>query len=356
MRLCIYGGQYGSEGKGSVAEYIARNGARTFKKQDDKEKMAKLVAIGENSPNSGHTCSLGKTRNMPAVSYFADQVILGPDSAVSLGVLLGDLANIKAAVGKTPRIYIHEHAAFVCPEHEKEERTYGLVERISSTGSGSGASRAFHKYYMRELDAVIRTRSITGLTDQGYEVVVVNRYQYQELIRSIITEEYDCLMECSQGTLLDTNWGIYPYVTSKSTLPRVAVERNALGPLGFNYVGVYRTYPIRTGGPSGPTGAAETTFAKIGVKDEIATVTKRVRRVFEFSRDDFELSINLTRPWVVAFTHLDYIGVKPDNLLGFMRWYIDAMGGPGSLLHYRVEGLLLSDETGKFANHQQQEL
>jgi len=353
MRLCIYGGQYGSEGKGSVAEYIARNGKRTFHDNHGKQVQAKLVAIGENSPNSGHTCSLGKTRSLPAVSYFADQVILGPDSAIELGVLLGDLANIKTAVGKAPRVYIHEHAAFVCPTHGQEEHTHSLVERISSTGSGSGASRALHKYYLRELDAVIRTRSMEALTSQGYEVIVVNRFQYQQLIRSIIIEEHDCLMECSQGTLLDTNWGIYPYVTSKSTLPRVAVERNALAMLGFNYVGVYRTYPIRTGGPSGPTGAAETTFAKIGVPDEVATVTKRVRRVFEFSRDDFELSINLNRPWVVAFTHLDYIKVDPEDLSGFMKWYQGVTGGG---IDYNVEGLLLSNKTGIFTNHQQQTL
>jgi hypothetical protein len=131
-------------------------------------------------------------------------------------------------------------------------------------------------------------------------------------------------------------------------LARVAVERNALFSLGFQYVGVYRTYPIRTGGPSGPTGGKEITFADIGVPNEIATVTKRIRRVFEFSRDDFQLTINLNRPWIVAFTHLDYIGVSPENLSGFMDWYRNETNGG---IGYEVSGLILSNQLGEFVNH-----
>jgi adenylosuccinate synthase len=343
MKLCVYGGQYGSEGKGSAAEWLLK-----FTKRDGKQ----LVAIGENSPNSGHTCTLGKTRNLPAASYFADTVILGPDSAIDYDVVLEDLAAIKLATGKVPRLYIHENAAVVDDADREAEKSDGIVDRVSSTGSGSGSARAFFKGYMRYPDAVIGNHAHGKLTDAGYQVIILNRFQYIETIRSLIDE--DCIFECSQGTLLDINWGVYPYCTSRSTLPQVAIQRNALDTLRWAYFGVYRTYPIRTGGPSGPTGGAELSWEAIGKTPEIATVTKRTRRVFKFSRDDFYLSLQLTKPACVMFTHLDYIGVDPHDLNGFSKWYGAATdGGP---IDYRVEGLFLSDSTGNFVNHGVQNL
>ena len=132
------------------------------------------------------------------------------------------------------------------------------------------------------------------------------------------------IFECSQGTLLDTNFGVFPFCTSRSTLPRVAIERNGLGWIDWEYAGVYRTYPIRTGGPSGPTGGDELDWKYLGVKPEIATVTKRVRRIFEFSEKDFCKSLSLNRPDYLMFTFLDYIGIddlkNKNDQLAFEEW------------------------------------
>jgi hypothetical protein len=56
----------------------------------------------------------------------------------------------------------------------------------------------------------------------------------------------------------------------------------------------------------------------LGVTPEQASVTKRIRRVFEFSNTEFEDSLFLTRPEVVVFTHMDYIGIgaEPNVLAG----------------------------------------
>lgn len=349
MKICVFGGQYGSEGKGSVAEYLIGNSRH----HDDKGKIDRgLVALGENSPNSGHTCSLGKTRNIPASSYFADTVVLGPDSAVMPEVLLEDLTAIKAATGKAPRVYIHENATFVCQSDVNAERgADGVVDRISSTGSGSGYARV-RKSYHRLPDAIVRSRSWQMFMDQGFEVSILARHAFIAMLAAI--SEADCVFECSQGVLLDHSWGIFPYVTSRTTLPRAAVARNAMDTLSLVYAGVYRTFPIRTGGPSGPTTGKEITFESLGVTPEIATVTKRQRRIFQFNRDDFYLSLHLTRPSMVFFTHLDYIGVDPNDLDGFLQWYVEAVDN--SPVQWRVDGLFLSNSTGKFVNHGVQSL
>lgn len=349
MKLCVYGGHYGSEGKGSIAEWLCRFGRHTVIKDKKEVVDRKLVVFGENSPNSGHTCSLGKTRNLPATAFYADMVIMGPDSAIDLGVLLEDLRAIRVVRGedKMPVVIIHEHAAIVCDESRKDEVAMGVVERISSTGSGSGAAR-WRKCVFRLDDAIIKSRSIDAIRDEGFNIQLVGSTQYLHYVAQCHDE--DCLFECSQGTLLDVNFGLFPYVTSRSTLPRTAIERNALGGLGWSYVGVYRTFPIRTGGPSGPTGEDEVSFDDIGVPEEIASVTKRIRRVFMFSPDDFRLSINLTRPHFVAFTHLDYLHLEAKDVALFLSWLEIQLGGK---LPWEVQGLFLSDALGRVYNHQQ---
>lgn len=320
--VVVYGGQYGSEGKASAAEFYARQ----FKR--DKKQ---IFVIGENSPNSGHTTTKGATKNIPASSFWADAIVLGPDAVIDPGILLHDWE----ACGRKP-LYIHEHAALLVTEHKSQES--GVVERISSTGSGSGAARR-SKFIERERSAVIKH------VDFPEGIYVVNAEQYRSLFYRIYHNS--AIFECSQGALLDTNFGIYPYVTSRTTLPRVAVERNGLGSLPWTFCGVYRTYPIRTGGPSGPTGGAELTWGLLGERPEIATVTKRIRRVFEFSVPDFKRSLEITRPDVLAFTFLDYLGVKSlDDLSDFTEWL--AYHDIGEVRRYRV---LVSNRTGRFVDY-----
>lgn len=340
MKLCIYGGHYGSEGKGAAAEF--------WIEQMRASGHRRIVAFGENSPNSGHTCSLGKTKNIPASSFFANVVILGPDSVVDIESLAVDLELVRA---KNPdvEVYLHENAAWMIPSQKKAEEISDLESRISSTLSGSGQARSDKYLHRNEMYTVSGTSPSTrALLALG--VRLINRYGWMHLVNHMLTD-YDWIFECSQGALLDTNWGIYPFVTSRTTLPQAAICRNGLGAFDWQYVGVYRTFPIRTGGNSGPTGGEETAFPVIGVKTEIATVTKRVRRVFDFNACDFELSLFLTQPHIVMFTHLDYLMASGQITSGehcydeFYQWLIDTGVERSSLTSRR---LYVSASPGKF--------
>lgn len=327
MNLVIYGGQYGSEGKASACEYWIKR---------LKSQGRKIAVVGENSPNSGHTCSLGSTKNIPASSFFADLVLLGADSVIDREVLASDLEKTKY-----PKVYIHEHAAVLNPSSKNDEAD--LVKRISSTGSGSGMARKA-KFIDRVAGSVIKGQKINGVN-------ILDFQQWDNLLKWLRGNDYSIIFECSQGTLLDTNFGIFPYCTSRSTLPRVAIERNGLGWLDWTYAGVYRTYPIRTGGPSGPTGGDELSWQSLGVKPEIATVTKRVRRVFEFSEKDFCKSLSLNRPDYLMFTFLDYIGVddlKKDQRV-FQEWLEFY-----NISEVRRLPVLISNKTGVFEEYHRQ--
>lgn len=332
MKSCIFGGHFGSEGKGSLAEYIA-----TCKRTPG----AKLAVFGENSPNSGHTCSKGKTRNIPAASYFADVVILGPDSVIDVEVLTADVMAINAAREDWLQVYIHENATRLT--HADKACENDVVFRVSSTGSGSGFARV-RKQFHRQRDAIIGHEPYLLNSIPG--ICVVNTSQYMSLLQQLV--DYDWIFECSQGALLDVNFGYFPYVTSRSTLPRVAIERNGLGGFPWTYYGVYRTYPIRTGGPSGPTGGKEIEYADLNVPPEIATVTKRTRRIFRFDASDFELSVTLTRPDVVAFTHLDYLDAI-ESEVDLVRWLDNQAISAEWLTSNGVVALWQSSKLGEFS-------
>lgn len=336
MKVCIYGGQYGSEGKGSVSEYYALN----------KRSADFLIAIGENAPNSGHTCSLGKTQNIPAASFFADAILLGPDSVINLETLKADLKQVYEKRGRMIELHIHEHACILIP-HVDIPAENQVVADVSSTGSGSGHARIskyFYRYNFRTIAGYLKdqNKSLDEVFGE-YPVRIVNRFQYMHLLQT--NSKADWIFECSQGVLLDTNWGVYPFVTSRSTSPHVAIERNGLGAYPWEFIGVYRTFPIRTGGPSGPTGGRELSWEMLGQMMEIATVTRRVRRVFEFSREDYQLSIMLSRPDVVAFTHVDYLKVSVTSL-DFRSWLEKTVGDFGKRAGYRV---IASEKPGQFS-------
>lgn len=311
MKYCVFGGQYGSEGKGSVSEWLCRN------HHSDSPK-SKIYAFGDNSPNSGHSCTLGKVRNLPAASFFADLIILGPDSIIDIDVLKQDMATLKAVTGRFPDIFVHEHAAVVDPIDKQVEQTGNLESRLASTVSGSGHAR-FTKYYYRIDRAVAKNHA-----ELRALATVVDRVGYLDAIGELNPNNMQDLWiyECGHGVLLDTNWGIYPYVTTRTTLPDAALARNGLLLHGMRWImaGVYRTFPIRTGGNSGPTGSREWTWEELGLDKEIATVTKRIRRVFEFSLDDFKLSTKLTSPEMLFFTHCDYLRSQD---LTFAEWIME---------------------------------
>ena len=323
--IVVYGGQYGSEGKASAAEFWA-------KRLKSANPELKLWVIGENGPNSGHTSSMGSTRSIPASSFWADAVLLGPDSVIDIDLLQNDWKKIRKP------IYIHEHAAIVTPSMKAEEDE--LVQRISSTGSGTGAARA-EKFFKRSVASVIEH----DFFSLNKDIVVLNTESYFNLLGDIHTSL--AVFECSQGLLLDTNFGFFPFVTSRSTLPRVAIERNGLGSIPWSFWGVYRTYPIRTGGPSGPCEGGEVTFESLGVEPEITTVTKRKRRIFNFSQGEFLKSMMLARPNGLMFTFLDYLGLDSLNesdLRHFHKW-ADYYGLSPLIKRFPI---FVSNQTGVF--------
>lgn len=331
MKHCVFGGQYGSEGKGSVTEWLCKQAKKP------------VAVFGDNSPNSGHSNSRGKVRNIPAAAFYADTCVLGPDAVIDSGVLIKDIETLRQA-GSKCQIYCHENAAMVAPEDIARERANGLESSISSTCTGSGHAR-FVKYYSRVASATIRQSFL-----HEDSVAVLGTVEYLNMVDSL-QQSHDLIFECGHGVLLDTNFGRYPYVTSRSTLPHAALTRNGLDPEYWIMCGVYRTFPIRTGGNSGPTGGKEISWEKLGVEKEIATVTKRIRRVFEWNMTDFSVSLRLTRPDSIFFTHLDYLPWKHDTVETRFRDWDSRENILESAYEVSPSNVFISEKCGEFMRY-----
>lgn len=337
MKTCVYGGQFGSEGKGCLAAWLIDRDHR-------RDSGIPLIVAGENSPNSGHTDPEGrKTRALPVSSWRADVVVLGPDAAVDPALLITEVSAIRK---ERPRlkVVVHAHAALIDGMAAAEERADGLDRRIGSTVTGGGMARC-HRNLHRAPELTVGHVQL-DLEMEGVEVL--DRAEYLSFVHGHLRHS-DWLFECSQGLMLDVTLGYYPFVTSRNTHPRVALARNGMTMAGtgeWELWGCYRTFPIRTGGNSGPTGGRELTWAEVGVTPEVATVTKRTRRVFEFSRADFLQSLAWVNPDGIGFTHLDYLAPQFQSEEGFAQWLRLRAGWQDE---FPLLNVAASREPGRFA-------
>src|SRR5690606_13722124 len=128
-------------------------------------------------------------------------------------------------------------------------------------------------------------------------------------------------VETAQGFSLGLNSArFYPHVTTRECTVGQALADARIAPSRLRKVAAcYRTYPIRVG--NSPEGGYsgdvypdqhETSFADMGQPEEMTTVTKRVRRLFTWSREQFRESVAANEPDVLFINFANY--VRPDRL------------------------------------------
>ena len=95
-----------------------------------------------------------------------------------------------------------------------------------------------------------------------------------------IEEGRKILAEGAQGSLLDIDFGTYPYVTSSNTVPAMAATGSGSGPDKINYIlGITKAYTTRVGSGPFPTELTDEIGESLGRRGkEFGTVTARKRR------------------------------------------------------------------------------
>lgn len=264
----VVGGQFGSEGKGAITAFLARD----LGPED--------VVVRVAGPNAGHTAySPGgrewKLRAVPVAAVVNDhcQLHLAAGSEIDLDVLFSEINALEeAGIPVRNRLTVDPSATLLLPQHVKFEQADGIVGRIGSTGKGIGAARQ---------DRLNRTAPLARDT---------------ELLTEFLTDEghfelegvHHLLIEGTQGYGLGLHTRFYPQVTSSDCRAIDFLAMAGVSPwaedVRLEVVVVARVFPIRVAGNSGPL-KGETTWDRLGLPEEHTTVTHKVRRVGEWDED-----------------------------------------------------------------------
>jgi adenylosuccinate synthase len=206
------------------------------------------------------------------------------------------------------RLLIDPRAHSISDADRAWERDADLLASIGSTGSGTGA--AVMSRLARNSDGLPTAR-------QAADVPELTQFISDTVAAclQILKRGDRVLIEGTQGFGLSPLHGDYwPHVTSRDTTAAAFISEAGLSPLDVDDVTlVFRAFPIRVGGNSGPL-PNEITWEHIRYAagspidlTEHTSVTKKVRRVAEF---DFQLAkraVAINQPTRVIMNHLDHV-------------------------------------------------
>lgn len=350
----LVGGQYGSEGKGNLAYYLA-------------PEYDVLVRVG--GPNAGHKVPLegGEyTHNLLPSGTLSNpdaQLILGPGAVLRLDRLLKEVAD--CVPDGAERLAI-DPQAMVVDEWDVDQET-ALVKGIGSTGSGTGWASARRivgrggnlSSALPDMPPVRLARDIPDL--RGY------LRPTGDLLNSALRAGKRILLEGTQGSALSLYHGHYPYVTSRDTTASGCLAEAGIGPRRVRRViAVCRSYPIRVQSPSDGTSGAmrqELSWEDIAERAQLpaedltgrekGSVSGKQRRVGEFDWSLLRRTVDLNSATDIALTFADYVAGsnrgarRYDQLTQDTRRFVEEIehvaGAPVSLISTRFERRCIID-------------
>ena len=322
----VFGGHWGSEGKGQVLAAMVRDRMNENCLDDGP------VVVRVGGPNAGHTVrgangDFVKVQSIPSPAFAYDcRPVIGAGGLANLDVLLRELgvAETQAQYGgwnaTDHPLLIDGNAMVVTEKHAHEESKGKMQENMGSTCEGVGAALA----------EKIRRRGATLIKDLPWgllrqDTIYWNRVSVIDTVRALnALSGVPVYVEGTQGYLLSLSTsGYYPFCTSRECGPEGILADVGLTPRSAKVaelVCVLRTFPIRVGGNSGDL-PNETTWDTLKQESkgyisvpERTTVTNRIRRIGRWSYDIAIRTVSETRPTHLAITFLDYLFPETANV------------------------------------------
>ena len=307
----LVGGQYGSEGKGNIADYLS-------------PEYDMLMRVG--GPNAGH-----KVYEDPPYTHISlpcgtrkynesQTLLIGPGAVIEPEGLLKEIRECEVEAG---RLIVDEQAVVISPEDREWEKEH-LKREIGSTAQGVGKATA------RRVTNRFRDERVCKLAkDVGPEFKELRPYlgPTAERLEKAYARGEKILLEGTQGTGLSIFHGDYPSVTSRDTTVSGCLSEAGIGPRRVNrIVLVCRTYPIRVGGKSGKFSKEidwEMVSERSGIPveelhcHEVGSVSGTPRRVGEFDWEMLRRACHLNSPTDVALTFVDYLDRQNSEAIRF---------------------------------------
>ena len=302
--LIVLGAQWGDEGKGKIVDLLS-------------EKFS-AVARYQGGHNAGHTVYIGEKKYVlklipSGVLRPGVQAIIGNGVVIDPGALLQEIGTLEAAgINVKSQLKISNRAHVIFPFHRMlEKMSEGRDNRVAIGTTSRGIGPAYEDKIAR------RGIRVADLVDQDFEQLyrslaedkqlIAKAFQINEpvnfdeimaqyrqfaeqirplacdtahLLNNMIREGKSILFEGAQGTMLDIDFGTYPFVTSSSAAAGGACTGTGVAPTKIDGIlGVSKAYITRVGaGPfpseeHGPLGEQIRTAGQ-----EFGAVTGRPRR------------------------------------------------------------------------------
>lgn len=329
--IAVVGGQWGDEGKGKIIDFLA-------------EKVEVVVRFA-GGDNAGHTVinPYGEFKmHLVPSGIFYPQVtcIIGNGVVINPAVLLTELDELRNRRVDINQLIISDRAHLIMPYHilldglEEERRGKealgttrrgigpAFADKVARLGIRAG-SLLDRNIFLKQLSSTLEVKN--AILTKVYqhpplllEEIFEQYCHYGELLTPFIKETVSILgramargkpilLEGAQGTLLDPDFGTYPYVTSSSPLAGGGSIGAGIGPMAFDRViGVFKAYITRVGSGPMPTELQDKVGELIREKaHEYGTTTGRPRRCGWFDAVAGRFSVQVNGFSDIALTHLD---------------------------------------------------
>ncbi|MGH2460180.1 MAG: adenylosuccinate synthase [Chloroflexota bacterium] len=331
--LVIVGAQWGDEGKGGVVDHLAG--------------QARVVARYQGGTNTGHTVvnDLGTFRlHLIPSGIFDPRVtcVIGNGVVVDPCALLEEIDTLATAGVSVANLFVSDRAHVVLPYHlvldalEEEQRGEAslgttrrgvgpaYVDKVARSGLRMCDLIDSSSLRERIFEAVaLKNRLISGVYGHSpvdpapvYELyrafgerLAPHVTDTSLLIHDAIAKGHNVLLEGAQATLLDIDYGTYPFVTSSSPTAGGACVGAGIGPTQIDrVVGVFKAYQTRVGAGPFPTELLNGVGEHLRERgQEFGTTTGRPRRCGWFDAVLARHAVRINGMRGAAITKLDVL-------------------------------------------------
>ena len=300
----LLGLQWGDEGKGKIVDYLAAR--------------YDIVARFQGGPNAGHTLYLGGNKyvlhTIPSGAFRSNvQNIIGNGVVIDPTILCKEIDQLATSgIEFLSRLYIAKKAHLILPSHRLLDAVMEAAkgtDKIGSTLKGIGPTYTdkiarhglrigdiflsdFQERYNKLKANHLRMASAFPEVEfdlEGEEkiwmesIARLKKLQFIDcayFINQAIKEGKKILAEGAQGSMLDIDYGTYPFVTSSNTITSGVCNGLGIAPQKIGEViGITKAYCTRVGGGPFPTELHDAVGEQIRkAGGEVGATTGRPRR------------------------------------------------------------------------------
>lgn len=339
----ILGLQWGDEGKGKIVDYLAKD--------------YDLVCRFQGGPNAGHTIKIDDKKyvlhTIPSGVFRANILnVIGNGVVIDPTTLMKEIDNLDTAgIAYKDRLFIAKKAHLILPSHRyldaASEASKGKL-KIGSTLKGIGptymdktgrnglrigdlispnfeakynALKEKHMGLLKQFDVDIEF-DLEGEESRWFasieRVKELNFVDGEYFVNKAIKNGKKILAEGAQGSMLDIDFGTYPYVTSSSTITAGVCNGLGIAPSQIGEViGIVKAYCTRVGSGPFPTeleDAAGQKLRDIGL--EYGATTGRPRRCGWIDIPQLKYTIMINGVTQIVLTKLDVLNTFDEVNVG----------------------------------------